>query len=344
MRLFVAIELPPAVRNRVAELQRWLAEHAAVRGKWVEVQNLHLTPVFLGEVAETKLERLSEALLEVAHQARPFLLKFEEVMGVPTRQPRLLAIRVQVPPIAAELQQELVRCTRKLGLKPSAQPLHLTLVRLKEQLAKPIGATSPDVPSFSVASLSLVQSTLTAKGPVYKPLKALKLASRGPNQAFRPSVAACVLNPKNEVLLVWHREHHSSAWQFPQGGIEPGDTLEQTLRRELKEELGIINFKLLVLRERIYRYRWPARLIQEGSDASKKPFVGAELSLGIVRVPEIRPRLKPDPREAAKTRWVPLGKFLSTLSPVRRGLGALAMVELDRLGIGAQVSASKAKI
>ena len=56
-------------------------------------------------------------------------------------------------------------------------------------------------------------------------------------------VAACALvDADGRVLLAQRPEGKSMAglWEFPGGKVEPGETPEQTLIRELEEELGIV--------------------------------------------------------------------------------------------------------
>ena len=48
---------------------------------------------------------------------------------------------------------------------------------------------------------------------------------------------AFIINDKNEIILV----HNNNTYQFPGGHLELGESLIDSIRRELKEELGINN-------------------------------------------------------------------------------------------------------
>ena len=58
------------------------------------------------------------------------------------------------------------------------------------------------------------------------------------NNAFRPCVGLVVIN---EDGLFWTGERLSfkGSWQWPQGGIDPGETPREAAWRELKEETGL---------------------------------------------------------------------------------------------------------
>jgi 8-oxo-dGTP diphosphatase len=50
-----------------------------------------------------------------------------------------------------------------------------------------------------------------------------------------------VMNPAGEILIAKRQAHqdHGECWEFPGGKIEPDETVELAIQRELLEEVGI---------------------------------------------------------------------------------------------------------
>ena len=62
---------------------------------------------------------------------------------------------------------------------------------------------------------------------------------------YRPNVAIVVVNARNQVF--WGKRVREHSWQFPQGGINPGETPEQAMLRELHEEVGLLPHHVRIL-------------------------------------------------------------------------------------------------
>ena len=79
---------------------------------------------------------------------------------------------------------------------------------------------------------------------------------------FRPNVGIILLNQKNQVF--WGKRIRTHSWQFPQGGIDRGESPEQAMFRELHEEVGLLpNHVRVVARTRDWlRYEVPDRYIR----------------------------------------------------------------------------------
>ncbi|GAA5443081.1 RNA pyrophosphohydrolase [Microbulbifer sp. NBRC 101763] len=86
-------------------------------------------------------------------------------------------------------------------------------------------------------------------------------------EGFRPNVGIIVLNVRGQALWA-RRVGGKDAWQFPQGGINPGETPEQALYRELYEEIGLTRdqVSLIACTRGWLRYRLPQRLIRRRSE------------------------------------------------------------------------------
>ena len=70
-----------------------------------------------------------------------------------------------------------------------------------------------------------------------------ELAGRSSGKPMRQAVRAIVVAPGNRTLLLRYGSEYDSWWIPPGGGVDPGESDEEALRRELREELGIEDYE-----------------------------------------------------------------------------------------------------
>jgi len=85
------------------------------------------------------------------------------------------------------------------------------------------------------------------------------------SDGFRPNVGIILANSQGQVL--WARRIGQTSWQFPQGGINEGETPEQAMFREVKEEIGLSekDIEIIAVTRGWLRYRLPKRMIRHHS-------------------------------------------------------------------------------
>ena len=87
------------------------------------------------------------------------------------------------------------------------------------------------------------------------------------SDGFRANVGIVLANDRGQVLWA-RRVGGRDAWQFPQGGINAGESPEEALYRELHEEVGLLPQQVEVLgaTRGWLRYRLPKRFIRKGQN------------------------------------------------------------------------------
>ncbi|HYU31666.1 MAG TPA: RNA 2',3'-cyclic phosphodiesterase [Thermoanaerobaculia bacterium] len=132
MRLFVAMEIPEAVRREVARRVAGLRERLP-RARWVDVENIHLTLLFLGQVDDAKVPALAAALREAFAKHPPLDLRLAEAGTFPPRRPARVAwVGMESPGDLAALHRDITAAAvETVGFEPEERPFHphVTLAR-----------------------------------------------------------------------------------------------------------------------------------------------------------------------------------------------------------------------
>ncbi|MGM0518229.1 MAG: RNA pyrophosphohydrolase [Campylobacterota bacterium] len=83
---------------------------------------------------------------------------------------------------------------------------------------------------------------------------------------FRPNVAAIVLSskyPHKCEIFIASRTDVENAWQFPQGGIDDGESAKEALYRELEEEIGTRDVEIVAEYPQWVSYEFPPAIAKK---------------------------------------------------------------------------------
>ena len=79
---------------------------------------------------------------------------------------------------------------------------------------------------------------------------------------YRRCVGMMILNLKNEILVGRRIDHPSGYWQMPQGGIDEKEIPEQAVWREMMEEIGTNDAKLIHTSSKWLNYEIPKKILK----------------------------------------------------------------------------------
>ena len=188
VRSFIAVELPEAVKQKLAELQTQLKSGRA-RARWVASEGIHLTLKFLGGISVDTIPQVTKIMGEAASGYTPFRLAVRGLGVFPSpgrAQVVWVGLEGEVERLA-QIQKRLDSGLESLGFVPESRAFtpHLTLARMRddaslaerEAMGKLVTATSFEAGDFVVESISLMKSQLTREGAIYSRLAAVPLMS-----------------------------------------------------------------------------------------------------------------------------------------------------------------------
>ena len=183
MRLFVALEIPLAVRQNLAIL---LDSSRAItkEPRWVRAENLHVTLKFLGEVAEGKVDAVRAALGEIRSD-KAVSLELRGLGFFPNeKHPRVFWAGMEASSNLKTLAGDIEGAVGKLGIPREKREFspHLTLARferprLPEALRKLIAENLQRAfGSVRTNEFILIQSKLKPTGAEYTTVATFQFA------------------------------------------------------------------------------------------------------------------------------------------------------------------------
>ena len=89
----------------------------------------------------------------------------------------------------------------------------------------------------------------------------VKMEERFKKLPLRTGVGIVVLNNENKVFVAKRIDNPKNFWQMPQGGVDEGESFLQAAYRELEEETGIKEVKLIKEIDEILSYELPSHLL-----------------------------------------------------------------------------------
>eukprot|EP01061_Rhynchopus_euleeides_P044113 TRINITY_DN77195_c0_g1_i1.p1 TRINITY_DN77195_c0_g1~~TRINITY_DN77195_c0_g1_i1.p1 ORF type:complete len:175 (+),score=33.51 TRINITY_DN77195_c0_g1_i1:81-605(+) len=142
---------------------------------------------------------------------------------------------------------------------------------------------------------------------------------------FRQCAAAVVFNAQGEVL-VGERISAAGSWQFPQGGLDAGETVSQAASRELYEEMGVSGHPAL-----FEAPSDPACFYRiEGGWLSRNGFAGQHLGFAAFYAPDALTQLNlsglgGEKPEFSQAKWTDFDSLVSNVYPAKRAPYAYAL-------------------
>lgn len=182
MRAFIAIPLTEETRNFLEAIIQKLKK-IPLDAKWVEVNNLHITLKFLGEVHAEKIVKVKDVLRHIEKLFVEFKIALRDFGFFPTENtPRIFFVSTDREDILGKMADKLEDDLAKLGFKKEGRfHSHITLARLKsrrnvEVLKREIRKINLSH-YFLVQAVTLYKSTLTERGPIYEEIFRIHLKS-----------------------------------------------------------------------------------------------------------------------------------------------------------------------
>jgi putative (di)nucleoside polyphosphate hydrolase len=148
------------------------------------------------------------------------------------------------------------------------------------------------------------------------------------SDGYRPNVGIILCNGDDQVL--WARRRRHDGWQFPQGGVEKGESIIDAVYRELFEEVGLLptHVEVIGCTQQWLRYDVPRNYLRSSGIA----FRGQKQMWYLLRMLADDTEVCLDHSEQPEFdewRWVDYWLPLEQIVPFKRTVYRRALTELE---------------
>jgi 2'-5' RNA ligase len=184
-RIFIAINLPPEIKR---QLEKFQSQWPELPVRWTKPENLHITLIFLGYLADQELLDVCKIVKEVASRQKAFSINLTKICYGPPKKmpPRMVWVEGEKSKELANLQIDLEKSltsSESVKFEPEKRSFssHINLGRIKTWEFRSI---DPEESSqieqdiylaFDVASIEVMESELKRTGPEYTILESVEL-------------------------------------------------------------------------------------------------------------------------------------------------------------------------
>ncbi len=148
---------------------------------------------------------------------------------------------------------------------------------------------------------------------------------------YRKCVGMMIFNQNKEILVGRRIDHPSGFWQMPQGGIDDDEKPEEAVWREMMEEIGTNNAKLIKESSQWVQYNipsdtlktlpWGEKYIGQTQKWFAFEFIGKDSE---INVGTINP-------EFSEWKWIKIETIIDNIVPFKRDVYSKILKEFKNL-------------
>ncbi|MCR5026948.1 MAG: RNA 2',3'-cyclic phosphodiesterase [Methanobrevibacter sp.] len=177
IRAFLAIDLDDDLKPKINKIMREFKQIDA-NIKFVDLQNLHFTLKFFGDIDTEGIDLISEKIENVVKDFKPFNIKIKGCGAFPNKNRiKVIWVGLDEDEILKDLHDRLDKEFNSIGFDLDRRfSSHLTIGRMKSAKGKDKVKNTlekyenVDIGSMEVTDIVFKKSTLTPRGPIYEDL------------------------------------------------------------------------------------------------------------------------------------------------------------------------------